>query len=123
MWRSGGHGGGSADGGAKLLRVGPGLLSASRPVLSERKHRACRIGELEAENARLKVEVERLTAFTTRTIIPNEELQAQVERLTKAGDAMAKTIGENGVSYRGSFLDVSDSINRWYAAKEGKGQP
>jgi hypothetical protein len=32
----------------------------------------------------LKAEVERLTAFTTRTIIPNEELQAQVERLTKA---------------------------------------
>ena len=40
--------------------------------------------ELEAENARLKAEVERLTAFTTRTIIPNEELQAQVERLEKA---------------------------------------
>ena len=34
------------------------------------------------EIARLKAEVERLTAFTTRTIIPNEELQAQVERLT-----------------------------------------
>ena len=47
---------------------------------------------LEAENARLKAEVERLTAFTTRTIIPNEELQAQVERLTKAGDAMANNI-------------------------------
>jgi hypothetical protein len=31
--------------------------------------------------ASLKAEVERLTAFTTRTIIPNEELQAQVERL------------------------------------------
>jgi predicted RNase H-like nuclease (RuvC/YqgF family) len=29
-----------------------------------------------------RAEVERLTAFTTRTIIPNEELQAQVERLT-----------------------------------------
>jgi len=36
---------------------------------------------LETENARLKAEVERLTAFTTRTIIPNEELQAQVEQL------------------------------------------
>jgi predicted nuclease with TOPRIM domain len=38
------------------------------------------IGELKAENARLKADVERLTAFTTRTIIPNEELQAEVER-------------------------------------------
>ena len=35
----------------------------------------------DADYARLKAEVERLTAFTTRTIIPNEELQAQVERL------------------------------------------
>jgi hypothetical protein len=36
---------------------------------------------LEAENARLRAEVERLEAFCTRTIIPNEILQAQVERL------------------------------------------
>jgi hypothetical protein len=42
--------------------------------------------ELEAENARLKAEVERLTAFTTRTIIPNEELQAQVEELQNRCD-------------------------------------
>jgi phage host-nuclease inhibitor protein Gam len=40
-----------------------------------------RIGELNKENAHLKAEVERLTAFTTRTIIPNEELQAEVKRL------------------------------------------
>jgi len=39
-----------------------------------------------ADISRLKAEVERLTAFTTRTIIPNEELQAQVERLTKQTD-------------------------------------
>jgi hypothetical protein len=39
------------------------------------------LGRLETENARLKAEVERLTAFATRTIIPNEELQAQVEQL------------------------------------------
>ena len=36
--------------------------------------------------ARLKAEVERLTAFTTRTIIPNEELQAQVEELQNRCD-------------------------------------
>jgi chromosome segregation ATPase len=40
------------------------------------------INASQAECRRLKAEVERLTAFTTRTIIPNEELQAQVERLT-----------------------------------------
>jgi hypothetical protein len=38
--------------------------------------------KLEAENARLKAEVHRMASFTTRTIIPNEELQKQVERLT-----------------------------------------
>jgi hypothetical protein len=67
---------------------------------------------LEAENARLKAEVERLTVFTTRTIIPNEELQAQVERLTKAGDAMADW-----------FFDSDSLVKEWNAAKEGKGQP
>ena len=66
------------------------------------------LGRLEAENARLKAEVERLTAFTTRTIIPNEELQAQVERLTKAGDVMAIMLQHDEVS------------KDWNAAKEGK---
>jgi len=49
------------------------------------------IEKLQIENDRLKAEVERLTAFTTRTIIPNEELEAEnarlkaeVERLTDA---------------------------------------
>ena len=36
---------------------------------------------LEAHYDMAKTEVERLTAFTTRTIIPNEELQAQVKAL------------------------------------------
>jgi uncharacterized small protein (DUF1192 family) len=95
---------------------------------------------LEAENARLKAEVERLTAFTTRTIIPNKELQAQVERvgaenahlhkgiyslslnvaqlkdeverLTKAGDAMSDQL----------LCDYGDNplTYAWHAAKEGK---
>jgi regulator of replication initiation timing len=91
------------------------------------------------EIERLKAEVERLTAFTTRTIIPNEELQAdnamlkeeiseaaghynkiindleaQVERLTKAGDAMVPLLGRG---------DWHIARNDWNAAKEGKGQP
>jgi len=72
-----------------------------------------------AENARLKAEVERLTAFTTRTIIPNEELQAQVERLTKAGDAMAVKINVHGINDR--FTDSQKLVDDWSnAAKEGK---
>ena len=74
----------------------------------------------QAENARLKAEVERLTAFTTRTIIPNEELQAQVERLTKAGDAMAKTIDDNGCHDNGDWDECLEVMKRWEAAKEGK---
>jgi hypothetical protein len=61
--------------------------------------------------ARLKAEVERLKAFTTRTIIPNEELQAQVERLTLAGDELGEW-----------FMDIHPSKKKWNAAKEGKGQ-
>jgi outer membrane murein-binding lipoprotein Lpp len=81
-----------------------------------------RIGELNKEVASLKAEVERLTAFTTRTIIPNEELQAQVERLTKAGDAMASSIQFNeemAKDYNGPTI-VHQSVQRWNAAKEGK---
>jgi predicted RNase H-like nuclease (RuvC/YqgF family) len=48
----------------------------------EARDLASELKRTNAENARLKAEVERLTAFTTRTIIPNEELQKQVDRLT-----------------------------------------
>jgi hypothetical protein len=44
----------------------------------------CVRAEIEAK--RLKADVERLTAFTTRTIIPNEQLQAQVEQLQNRCD-------------------------------------
>ena len=53
---------------------------------AERIHDLNQIGGLQEEVARLKAEVERLTVFTTRTIIPNEELQAQVEQLQNRCD-------------------------------------
>lgn len=67
---------------------------------------------LEEENARLKAEVERLRAFTTRTIIPNEQLQAQIQRLTKAGNNLVYVASEHPVS--------EPFIKAWFAAKEGK---
>jgi uncharacterized protein YukE len=70
-----------------------------------------------AENARLKAEVERLTAFTTRTIIPNEELQAQLERLTKAGDAMISEWASGDEKDAQNFLKA---LAIWKSAKEGK---
>jgi len=63
------------------------LKIADQAIISCNKE----IEKLQIENALLKVEVERLMAFTTRTIIPNEELEAEnallkveVERLTDA---------------------------------------
>jgi len=47
-----------------------------------------------------------------------DRLKAEVERLTKAGDAMASIIKyEPGVN---TFDPVPDVVKRWHAAKEGK---
>lgn len=77
-----------------------------------------------AEYTRLKAEYERLTANTDKLCKHGDleiaRLKAENERLRKAGDAMAKTIGENGVHDNGSFHDVADSIDQWHTAKEGK---
>jgi cell division protein FtsB len=81
------------------------------------------IAKLRAENARLKTEAEHLMVFCNCTLIPNKELQAQVERLTKAGDAMASSIQFNeemAKDYNGPTI-VHQSVQRWNAAKEGKG--
>lgn len=61
----------------------------------------------------LKAEVERLEAFTTCTIIPNEKLQAQVERLTKAGDNLERILTGHISSY-----EVGNASHEWRAAKK-----
>jgi hypothetical protein len=63
--------------------------------------------------ARLKAEVEGLMIFCNCTLIPNKELQAKVERLTKAGDKMADRL-----MYQG----YPETVPAWNAAKKG-GQP
>jgi predicted nuclease with TOPRIM domain len=75
------------------------------------------------ENARLKAEVERLTAIVGADAIDREngmccDASAQVERLTKAGDAMAEAMwyGDNGRSIWVKKFAETD----WAAAKEGK---
>jgi hypothetical protein len=45
----------------------------------------------------------------------NARLKAEVERLTKAGDAMAKLLSCCG--------NPQSEVRDWNAAKEGKGQP
>ena len=93
------------------------------------------IAKLREENARLKAEVERLKlevfAFD-RTIKQASchydnrledirQLQAQVERLTKAGDAMAVALNLNDDVFDNHEKKLAKSA--WNAAKEGKGQP
>jgi hypothetical protein len=90
-----------------------------------------RVGELKAENARLKAEVERLTAIVGADAIDREhgmccDASAQVERLTKAGDGLYKSmleIGCNEMADNFQYDAWRDSMKDWNAAKEGKGQP
>jgi hypothetical protein len=88
----------------------------------ERIHDLNQMGGQCEEIALLQAQVERLTAFTTRTIIPNEELQARVERLTKAGDAFYESeIGYYGEQILNDLKHHSGQMCRdWNAAKEGK---
>jgi chromosome segregation ATPase len=73
---------------------------------------------LKAENTRLKTEVQHLMVFCNCTLIPNKELQAKVERLTKAGNAMAEAMwyGDNERSIWVKRFAETD----WNRAKEGK---
>jgi chromosome segregation ATPase len=64
----------------------------------------------------LKSEVDRLSAFTTTTIIPNEHLQSQVERMTKAGDDLVSVLGEIDV-----VIDMDSDhpeVQAWEDAKK-----
>ena len=71
------------------------------------------LGRLEAENARLKAEVERLTPLLGDIVSFDEyhKLLQQVERLTKAGDAMA-----NNIVWVELYRPL---VAKWNAAKEG----
>ena len=84
------------------------------------------VASLKAENARLKTEVEHLMVFCNCTLIPSKELQAQVERLTKAGDGLYKSMMEIGCNEMADNFQYDawfGSMKEWNAAKEGNGQP
>ena len=75
-----------------------GSRQEGRPAVSDSIEASMmkRIGELKAENARLK---------------------AEVERLTKAGDSLVYSL--QWCDW-GSHIQTIDGVNRWNAAKEGK---
>ena len=92
------------------------------PSPQENAHARTKILRLEAENARLKAEVERLRNLGIKLESMIDPLQAEVERLRKAGDAMASSIQFNeemAQDYNGPAI-VHQSVQRWAAAKEGK---
>lgn len=83
------------------------------------------------ENARLKAEVEELksqpdplTAYLYADTLRRDDiktLKAHIERLTKAGDAMAWLINcQNDDAYYGFDNEKHASTVAWNAAKEGK---
>ena len=73
------------------------------------------INKLEAENARLKAEVERLRASSFVTAVPVE----QYERLVKAGDEMVLKVPD----MMAGCVRAEEAVglmNDWIAAKKGK---
>jgi len=72
-----------------------------------------KIKSMEADNARLKAEVERLRASSFVTAVPSH----QYERIVKAGDAMASTL-----QFEETLNDsdrIPQSVQNWNAAKNG----
>lgn len=69
------------------------------------------------ENARLQADLEKSDGVVFTLAVENERLKAEVERLTKAGDAM-----ELLITYSGIYIDGPKSglLKAWNAAKEGK---
>lgn len=81
--------------------------------------------EVADENARLKAEVERLEAFCTRTIIPNELLQAEIARLRKAGDNLERALTSRSGSYdydseMKADVEAGNASHEWQSAKNYK---
>ena len=82
-----------------------------------------RVGELNKENARLKADVNELAdglklASEVGIKMADEvtRLKAEVERLTKAGDAMDAYLKRQD----GTTNGMLDCRHQWNAAKEGK---
>jgi len=69
------------------------------------------VAALKAENARLKAEVERLTKMKQDLFDSNDQQVKHIERLEKAGDAMAEIV--NGTY----CVEPPQALKDWNAAK------
>ena len=73
----------------------------------------------------MKAEVERLDTLCKQLMAQHSDISCENIMLRKAGDAMASSIQFNeemAKDYNGPAI-VHQSVQRWNAAKEGKGQP
>jgi hypothetical protein len=81
----------------------------------------CQCARLKAEVEELKSQPDPLTAYLYADTLRRDDiktLKAHIDRLTKAGNAMASIIKyEPGVN---TFDPIPDVVKRWNAAKEGK---
>jgi len=69
--------------------------------------------KIEAKCQRYKAEVERLTLLQAKTLAERNKAKAQIERLTKAGDAIYQSFDQFGQ------VDAK-TLKRWQTAREGK---
>ena len=91
------------------------------PIVDDKEGKLCEYRDyvkLEAENARLQAEVERLRNLGIKLESMIDPLKAEVERLRKAGDAMLLAINKRDDIFDNS--DKDNAIADWNAAKEGK---
>jgi predicted RNase H-like nuclease (RuvC/YqgF family) len=84
------------------------------------------VTRLKAEVEELKSQPDPLTAYLYADTLRRDDiktLKAHIERLTKAGDAMAAHIERNDERCYEVIPDGDIRISEWNAAKEGKPQP
>ena len=74
--------------------------------------------DLSAENACLKAEVERLKMEESKLLTLCETYEGDLERLRKAGDAIAEALNLNDDVF--DNRDKREAQAAWKAAKEGK---
>ena len=74
-----------------------------------------------SDYSRLKTEVERLDTLCKQLMAQHSDISCENIILRKAGDAMYVVIyGFNWLAFN---KDITNTLNAWNAAKEGKGQP
>ncbi len=78
-----------------------------------------RVGELNKEVSALKAEVERLTALNEKIMATADIIDANNQRLTKAGDELHAFLINYIVESRISSSYLNKLDDDWNAAKEG----